>query len=249
MTRPRSRLTLRSDSGRRVFRQASVCEKKDRPAHGRDGAPRSGLITEAGDEHQQLDSVPLTYLDEQGRYRHEQRPPDPPAAGDELATLLGFLERQRATFAWKCGGLDAAGLRATVGASSLTLAGMLKHLARFEDDMSAEWLHGRAQRPPWNTVDWTADQDWDWRSAADDTPEQLYALWRDAVARSRNLFAEALAHGDPECPGGGISDTRGALPSLRYILINMIEESARHNGHADLIREAVDGLVGHDPPR
>ena len=184
----------------------------------------------------------MIYLDSQGRYLSEQRPPDPPDGGDETATLLGFLERQRATFAWKCGGLDAAGLRATVGASSLTLGGMLKHLARFEDDMSTEWLHGRAQRPPWNTVDWNAEHDWDWRSAADDSSDQLYVLWRDAVARSRALFAAALAEGGLERRGGD------GLPSLRYILINMIEEYARHNGHADLIRESVDGLVGLDPP-
>ena len=132
----------------------------------------------------------------------EQRPPDPPDAGDETATLLGFLERQRATFAWKCGGLDAAGLRATVGASSMTLGGMLKHLARFEDDMSAEWLHGQAQRPPWNAVDWDADHDWDWRTAADDTPEQLYALWQDAVARSRVLFTKRWLMA---APSGGVA--------------------------------------------
>ena len=190
----------------------------------------------------------MSYLDEQGRYLPEQRPPDPPDASDETAALLGFLERQRATFAWKCGGLDAAGLRATAAASPLTLGGMLKHLARFEDNMSAEWLHGRAQRPPWNTVDWNADHAWDWRSAADDTPQQLYALWQDAVARSRSLFTEALADGGPQQRDKGINDPRGALPSLRYILLNMIEEYARHNGHADLIRESVDGLVGHDPP-
>jgi hypothetical protein len=158
-------------------------------------------------------------------------------------TLLGFLERQRATFAWKCSGLDAAGLQATAGASSMTLVGMLRHLARFEDDMSAEWLHGQEQRPPWNTVDWQADPAWDWRSAVDETPEQLYARWGDAVARSRSLCAAVLTEGGPERRGGD------RLPSLRYILINMIEEYARHNGHADLIREAVDGLVGHDPPR
>ena len=157
---------------------------------------------------------------------------------------MGFLERQRATFAWKCGGLDAAGLRATLGPSSMTLGGMLKHLARFEDDMSTEWLIGRDQLPPWNAVDWDADHDWDWRSAAADTPEQLYALWRDTVARSRALFAEALADGGLERS----PKDRRELPSLRYILINMIEEYARHNGQADLIRESVDGLVGQDPP-
>jgi hypothetical protein len=197
---------------------------------------------EAGDEHQQLDSAAPIYLDSRGRYLPEQRPPDPPDAGDETATLLGFLARQRATFAWRCGGLDAAGLRATIGASPTSLGGMLKHLARFEDDMSAEWLHGRAQQPPWNSVDWATDHDWDWRSAADDTPEQLFALWRDAVARSRVLFTAALAEDGPERRGGD------GLPSPRYILLNMIEEYARHNGHADLIRESVDGLVGHDPP-
>jgi hypothetical protein len=184
----------------------------------------------------------MTYLDGQGRYLNQQGPLDPPDVGDEIATLLGFLERQRATFAWKCGGLDAAGLRTTIGASPLTLGGMLKHLARFEDDMSTEWLHGREQRAPWNAVDWDTDRDWDWRSAADDSPEQLYAIWRDAVARSRSLFAAALAEGGLDRHGGD------ELPSLRYILINMIEEYARHNGHADLIRESVDGLVGHDPP-
>jgi hypothetical protein len=97
-------------------------------------------------------------------------------------------------------------------------------------------------------VDWDADQAWDWRTAAEDSPEQLYALWRDAVARSRSLFAEALADGGLERPAPGITNAQGEAPSLRYILLNMIEEYARHNGHADLIRESVDGLVGHDPP-
>ncbi len=156
----------------------------------------------------------------------------------EVATLLGFLERQRATFAWKTGGLDAPRLRATLGSSSMTLGGMLKHLTRFEDDMSTEWLYGREQLPPWNAIDWDADHDWDWRTAAQDTPEQLYAGWTDAVARCRALMDEALAN----------SSTSSAAPRLRYILPNMIEEYARHNGHADLIRELVDGLVGHDPP-
>jgi hypothetical protein len=85
----------------------------------------------------------------------------PPMAGDEVATLLGSLERQRRTFAWKCGSVDAAGLHATLGPSAVTLGGLL---------------------------------------------------------------------------------------SLRRLLIDMIEEHARHVGHADLIREAADALVGEDPP-
>ncbi|MFG2623936.1 DinB family protein [Streptomyces sp. NPDC048473] len=173
---------------------------------------------------------------------------EPPVAGDETATLLGSLERQRATLAWKCGGLDAAGLRATVGASSITLGGLLKHLALVEDDYFSGRLFGREPGAPWNMVDWDADPDWEWRSAAEDTPEQLYALWQDTVARSRSLVAEALADGGLDQLARRIRPG-GRAPSLRRILIDMVEEYARHVGHADLIRESVDGLVGEDPPR
>ena len=179
-------------------------------------------------------------------FAYEEGRWEPPETGNEDATLLSFLERQRATFAWKSGNLDMVGLQASFGPSVMTLGGMLKHLARFEDDMSSEWLHGQEQLPPWNTVDWSADPTWDWRTAADDSPEQLYSRWRDAVARSRTLFAAAMADGGPVRQAGGPGSP---APSLRYILLNMIEEYARHNGHADLIRESIDGLVGHDPPR
>src|SRR5207244_3699255 len=124
--------------------------------------------------------------------------PEPPIAADETATLLGFLDYQRATLAWKCRGLDAAGLQATVGVSSMTLGGMLKHLAYVEDYWFSQRLHGRDRRPPFDTVDWKADPDWEWHSAAEDSPEQLFALWQDAVARSRSLVAKARADGGLE---------------------------------------------------
>src|SRR5688572_14689598 len=95
---------------------------------------------------------------------------EPPIAGNEIDTLLGSLERQRATLAWKCGGLDAAGMRATVGASTITLGGLLKHLANVEDDYFSVRLHGRDPSPPWDSVDWDADPEWDWHPAAEDTP-------------------------------------------------------------------------------
>jgi hypothetical protein len=173
--------------------------------------------------------------------------PEPPLAGDETATLLGSLERQRATLAWKCGGLDAAGLRAMLAPSSMTLGGLLKHLALVEDDTFSRKLLGRDPGGPWNTVNWDADPDWEWHSAAEDTPEQLYAIWEEAVARSRSVVTEALADRGLE-QLGRYTNSRGESPSLRRILIDLIEEYARHVGHADLIRESVDGLVGEDPP-
>ncbi|MFD5339445.1 DinB family protein [Streptomyces hawaiiensis] len=173
----------------------------------------------------------------------DQKRPEPPLSGDETVTLLGFLDYQRATLEWKCSGLDAAGLRATVGASTMTLGGLLKHLAFAEDWWFSRRLHGHAPAPPWNAVDWGDDNDWDWNSAADDTPEQLVSLWRDAVARSRSLTTEALAKGGLDRPARRPQPGGGA-PSLRWILCHVIEEYARHNGHADLLRESVDGLTG-----
>ena len=175
-------------------------------------------------------------------------PREPPLAGDETATLLGSLERQRRTLAWKCSELDAAGMRATVGASSITLGGLLKHLALVEADYFSWRLHGRSPGPPWDAVDWDSDPNWEWVSAADDSPEELMELWQNAVARSRSAVAEALAGGGLDQLVKGIANERGESPSLRRVLIDLIEEYSRHTGHADLIRESVDGRVGEDPP-
>ena len=175
-------------------------------------------------------------LDEYGR-------PEPPLAAGEIATLLGFLEWQRATFAWKCAGLDDVGLRATVGASTMTLGGMLKHLAWVERYWFAWRFRGQEWPAPWDAVDWSADPDWDWHSAVEDSPDDLRAIWHDAVNHGRAVVAEAVASGGL----GQLALTPGRagdVPSLRWILCHMIEEYARHNGHADLIRESVDGQTG-----
>jgi hypothetical protein len=172
---------------------------------------------------------------------------EPPVAGTEAETLIGSLERQRRTLAWKCGGLDAAGLTATVGVSSVTLGGLLKHLALVEDEYFTRRLGGRDLGAPWDTADWDADPDWEWHSAAEDSPEQLMALWRDAVARSRVSVRAALADGGVD-QLAGFTWPDGRSPSLRRILVDLIEEYARHVGQADLIRESVDGVVGEDPP-
>ena len=174
--------------------------------------------------------------------------PEPPLAGDETATLLGSLERQRATLAWKCGGLDAAGLRTKLAPSEITLGGLLKHLALVEDHYFTAKLFGRQLGSPWDQADWDSDPDWEWHSAADDSPDELMKLWQDAVARSRASVAEALAGDGLDHLATGISSPQGEAPSLRRILIDLIEEYARHVGHADLIRESIDGLTGEDPP-
>jgi Protein of unknown function (DUF664) len=179
----------------------------------------------------------MTELDEHGR-------PEPPLAANEVDTLLGFLDFQRATLAWKCGGLDAVGLKATVGPSSMTLGGMLKHLTGVEDYWFSQWLHGRGAPPPWETVDWAADPDWDWRTDAEETPEKLLVHWHNAVAHSRSLVSEALANGGLDQLTKVSRWPNGARPSLRWIVCHMIEEYARHNGHADLLRESVDGQTG-----
>jgi uncharacterized damage-inducible protein DinB len=175
-----------------------------------------------------------------------QPPTEAPIAGTEIETLLGSLERQRRIFAWKCGGLDAAGLRATIGVSTMTLGGLLKHLALVEDEYFSVRLLGRSPAAPWETVNWDTDPDWEWRTAVTDSPDELMALWRNAAARSRVAVAEVLADGSLDTRAHFVGRS-GESPSLRRLLIDMIEEYARHAGHADLIREAVDGLTGEDP--
>lgn len=174
------------------------------------------------------------------------RPWEPPLAGTEAEHLAGALDRLRTTFRWKADGLDAAGLRARAGASSLTLGGLLKHLAVVEDFTFTDKLRGESIGEPWESG-WSGGVDWPFTSAAEDTPEQLYRLWGDAVERSRTRLSAALADGGLDQPVHVASED-GRRASLRRLVCDLIEEYGRHAGHADLLREAVDGLVGEDPP-
>lgn len=176
-------------------------------------------------------------VDEQGR-------PEPPMNTDEAGTTLGFLDFHRATLAWKCDGLDAAGLNTTIGSSTMTLGGMLKHLAFVEDFWFGYRMAGREPAPPWDTADWDADPDWDWHSAARDSPQELHRLWREAVQRSRDLVTELMADDGDLAQVAKRPFADGGAVSLRWVLVHMVEEYARHNGHADLLRESVDGLTG-----
>ena len=178
----------------------------------------------------------MTSIDDQGR-------PEPPIASDELATLLGYLDFQRATLEWKCHSLSVPDMRKKIAASSITLGGILKHMTFVENHWFSDWLLGREKLSPWREVDWSQDRDWDWNSAAGDTPAQLLELWHGACALSRSNILSVLETGSL----GQLAKRTwpsGESPSLRWILVHMIEEYARHNGHADLLRESIDGQVG-----
>ena len=175
-------------------------------------------------------------IDDQGR-------PEPPIASDELVTLLGFLDFQRATLELKCRSLSATDLQKKVASSSITLGGLLKHMAFVENHWFSDWLLGCEKLSPWCEVDWSQDCDWDWNSAAGDTPAQLLELWHDACVLSRSNILSALETGSLDQLAKRTWPS-GESPSLRWILVHMIEEYARHNGHADLLRESIDGQVG-----
>ena len=175
------------------------------------------------------------------------RPWDPPLAGTETEHLLGALDRMRWTFRWKAGHLDEAGLRTRVGSSALTLGGLLKHLAFVEDYTFTTKIRGDSPGEPWESTYRFDVEDWVFVSAIDQTAEELYALWDKAVERSRERVAAALADGDLDQPVD-VADDEGRHASLRRLLFDLVEEYGRHAGHADLLREAADGLVGEDPP-
>ena len=178
-------------------------------------------------------------------------PWEPPPAGTEVEHLLGALNRQRTTFRWKADALDSAGLNTRIGASALTIGGLLKHLAVVEDEKFTVWLTGAPLGEPWTSLDGPSDGEepdaWVFRSAADDAPEELYALYDGAVQRSHQRLTAALANGGLDQPVHvAFGDLRHL--SLRRLLFDLLEEYGRHTGHADLLREAVDGRVGEDPP-
>jgi uncharacterized damage-inducible protein DinB len=172
-------------------------------------------------------------MDEFGR-------PEPPLAADEVATLLGFLDYQRATLRWKCAGLTGEQLRTPLAPTAMTLAGLLKHLARVEDHWFAEVVSDRERAEPWASMPWAAE----WDNTAAEDGEELRQRWEDRVESSRQVVAAQLASGPSALDTTHAAWGGQGHPSLRWVLIHMVEEYARHNGHADLLREAIDGQTG-----
>ncbi|PRY54018.1 uncharacterized protein DUF664 [Knoellia remsis] len=170
-----------------------------------------------------------------------------PLDGDEADHVLGALERLRWTFRWKADDLGAQQLQATVGASSLSLGGLLKHLAVQEDHAFAAKIAGEPMPDAWADNGWDENPDWEIDSAADDDPQDLYRAYDAAVERSRERLAAPLAAGGLDRPAA-ITTDRGERVGRRRVLLDLVEEYGRHTGHADLLREAVDGRTGEDPP-
>jgi uncharacterized damage-inducible protein DinB len=166
---------------------------------------------------------------------------DPKLANDEHTMLSEFLDFHRATVLRKIDGLLPSQLTAQpLASSTLTLAGLLKHLTLNEDTWFSERFAGLPAREPWASAPFDDDPDWEMHSALHDSAEELVAAYLDACERSRAVVS------------GRSLDDLSVLPnrmgtehfSLRWIMVHMIEETARHNGHMDLLREALDGAKG-----
>ncbi|MEW2416862.1 DinB family protein [Streptomyces sp. NPDC046866] len=160
----------------------------------------------------------------------------PPLTGNERETLRAFLDYHRATLAWKCEGLGDEELRrASMPPSTLSLLGLVRHMAEVERHWFRRILGGEDVAHLWSdTHDFQAAYD-----ATGATREEAFAAWRAEVEHSRRIEAAAAsldvtAH-VPSCKEDA---------SMRLIMLHMIHEYARHNGHADFLREAVDGATG-----
>ena len=165
---------------------------------------------------------------------------DPDTRANERDALAQYLDYQRETVLLKAEGLNQEQLAQRIPTSALTLAGILYHLALNEESWMEVRFLGLPEREEWAGVDWDADPDWEFRTATTMAPDELRERYRAACDRSRQ--AAAAAGGlDQMSVFKGDNDWQF---SLRWLLLHLIEETARHAGHADLLREAIDGTVG-----
>ena len=159
-----------------------------------------------------------------------------PRNDDERITLLAFLEWQRETLARKCGGLSADQMRiASVPPSNLTLLGLVRHMADVERGWFRRTLAGEDVAERYGSDD---DPDGDFDNVATADVDEALASWREECG----LADEIMSRRALESTG---HQRTGREVSMRWILNHMIEEYSRHNGHADLIRQAIDGATGY----
>jgi Protein of unknown function (DUF664) len=153
--------------------------------------------------------------------------------------MLGqYLDVQREALLAKTDRLDREQMAQSHPPSTLTLAGLVYHLSLAEEDWMEIHFLGQPDRDPFLGADWDADPDWQFRVPAEMGPEQLRQRYHDACDRSRAVVRQASG-----LEQLSVKPVRGKHFSLRWVL-HLIEETARHAGHADLLREAIDGSVG-----
>ncbi|NYD57836.1 hypothetical protein BKA08_002074 [Nocardioides marinisabuli] len=168
--------------------------------------------------------------------------PEIPFVADEVTAVRSFLAFYRVTLRRQAEGLTAEQLDRALAPSPMTLGGLLSHLAFVEDYWCSHVLHGAEPAEPWRSLDWAADPDRDWHRAAGQTPEQLLAAHDAAVVAADAAIDRALAVKGLDTLAA--LERHGSVASLRWILLHLVEEYARHAGHADLIRESIDGTTG-----
>ncbi|MDT0461850.1 DinB family protein [Streptomyces gibsoniae] len=160
-----------------------------------------------------------------------------PATGDERTLLGAFLAAQRTTLELKCAGLGARLAQRSAAPSTLSLLGLLRHLADVERRWFRRVLAAQDAPPLFSSP---SDPDGDFTGAVPD-PAVVTRAW--SAWRAETAFADAFVADAPHLDIEGHDSWRGTV-SLRWVLLHMIEEYARHNGHADLLRERVDGAIG-----
>ena len=168
--------------------------------------------------------------------------PEIPFVADEASAVRSFLAYFRATLRRQVEDLTPEQLDRTLAPSPMTVGGMVSHLAFVEDYWCRHVLHGAEPAEPWRSIDWATDPDQDWHRAAGQSADELLALHETAVRAADEAIDRALAAGGLDTLA--VVDRHGEAPSLRWILLHLVEEYARHAGHADLIRESIDGTTG-----
>jgi uncharacterized damage-inducible protein DinB len=160
----------------------------------------------------------------------------PPRAGGERESLEGWLDFHRETLLWKLEGLSTEDVTRSVVPSGWSLLGLVKHMAYVELSWFGNMFANEGRPDPWTPE----DPDSDWRIEPGETPEEIKRFYRDQCDLNRKVVAGASLDDlatNPQLAGEG-------CPNLRWIMLHLIEETARHNGHADIVREVIDGTTG-----
>jgi uncharacterized damage-inducible protein DinB len=158
-----------------------------------------------------------------------------------MELLLETLDRLRETILTRTAGLDDTQLGQRLEPSTMTLGGLLSHLANVEDWWVNRVIAGRSASVPWRDAPWAQDRDWDWNRARELSAESLVSQYREAISRSRLILEAPL---DPDAVVRLPGRRQDKEFSVRWVLMHLIVEYARHCGHADLLRESIDGVTG-----